>query len=65
MTILTCYANLIAVICLNLHASVRLFTSDTNWLVPTEHASGSHMVYFRPSKVYKDYKTTLHNLNYV
>jgi len=24
---------------LNLQASVRLFTSDTNWLVPIEHAS--------------------------
>jgi len=28
--------------------SVRLFTSDTNWLVPTEHASGSHVFYLRP-----------------
>jgi len=32
-TILTCYATFIVVICLNLQASVRLFTSVTNWLV--------------------------------
>jgi len=64
LTILTCYATLIVVICLNLQASVRLFTLDTNWLVSTEHASGSHMVFFRPTKV-NSYKTTLHNLNYV
>jgi len=62
LTILTCYATLIVVISLNLQASVRLFTWDTNWLVPTEHASVSHMVFFRPSKV-NSYKTTLHNLN--
>jgi len=61
LTILTCYATLIVVIYLNLQASVRLFTSDTNWLVPPEHASGSHVVFFRPSKV-NSYKTTLHNL---
>jgi len=36
----------------------------TKWLVPTEHASGSHVFYFRPSKV-NSYKNTLHNLNYV
>jgi len=41
---------------------VRLFTSDTKWLVLTEHASGSHVFSFRPSKV-NSYKTTLHNLN--
>jgi len=57
LTILTCYATLNVVICLNLQASVRLFSSDTNWLVPTEHASA--MVFFRPSKV-NSYKTTLH-----
>jgi len=28
---------------------VRLFTSNTKWLVPMEHASGSHVFYFRPS----------------
>jgi len=54
LTILTCYATSIVVIYLNLQASVRLFPSDTNWLVSTEHAS----------KV-NSYKTTLHNLNYV
>jgi len=64
LTILTCYATFIIVIFLNLQASVRLFTSGTNWLVPIEHASGSHVVIFRPSKV-NSYKTTLHNLNYV
>ena len=63
-TILTCYATFIVVICFNLQANGRLFTSDTNWLVPTEHASGSHVVFFRPSKV-NSYKTKLHNLNYV
>jgi len=31
----------IVVICLNLLASVRLFTSDTICLVLTEHVSGS------------------------
>ena len=40
---------------------MRLFTSDTNWLVPTEHSSWSHVFYFRPSKV-NSYKTTLHTL---
>ena len=30
-TILTCYTAFIVVICLNLQASVRWFTSDTNW----------------------------------
>jgi len=30
MTILTCYATLIVVICSNIQASVRLFTFDTN-----------------------------------
>ena len=49
LTILTCYATSIVVIYLNLPASMRLFTSDTNWLVPTEHASGSHAVLFRRS----------------
>jgi len=39
LTILTFYATFIIVIFLNLQASIRLFTSDTNWLVPTEHAS--------------------------
>jgi len=39
LTILTCYATVLVVICLNLQACVRLFKSDTNWLVPTEHAS--------------------------
>jgi len=34
LTSLTCYATLIVVICLNIQASVHLFTSDTNWLVP-------------------------------
>jgi len=62
LTILTCYATFIIVICLNHQASVRLFTSDTKWLVPTEHASVSHVVFFRLSKV-NSYKTTLHNLN--
>jgi len=47
---------------LNLLASVRLFTSDTKWLVPPEHATGSQMFSFQPSKV-NSYKTTLHNLN--
>ena len=64
MTILTCYATSIVVIYLNLQASVRLFTSNTKWLVPTEYVSWSHVFYFRPSKV-NSYKTTLHNLNYV
>jgi len=31
--------NFIVVICLNLQASVHVNTSDTNRLVPTEHAS--------------------------
>jgi len=39
LTILTCYVTFIVVNCLNLQASVRLFASDTNCLVPTEHAS--------------------------
>jgi len=43
---------------------LSVFTSDTNWLVPTEHASGSHLFYFRPSKV-NSCKTTLHTLSYV
>jgi len=37
----------IVVICLNLQVSVGLFISDTNWLVPSEHASWSHVFYFR------------------
>ena len=56
------YATVIIVICLNLLASVRLFTSDTKWLVLTEHASGSHVFCSQQSKV-NSYKTTLHNLN--
>ena len=55
---------LIVVICFNLQASVGLFTLDTNWLVPTEHASESHLLYIRPSKVnICSYKTTLHKSN--
>jgi len=43
---LTYYGTFIVVICLNLLTSVRLFTLDTKWLVPTEQASGSHVFYF-------------------
>jgi len=42
---------------------MRLFTFDTKYLVLTQHASsGSHMGYFRWSKV-NNYNTTLHNIN--
>jgi len=56
--ILTYYTTFTVVICFNLQASVRLFTSDTKWLVLTEHAPGSLVFCFRPSKV-NSYETTL------
>ena len=67
LVILTCYATSIVVIYLklNLPTSMHLFTFDTNGgYLLTGHVSGSHMVFFRPSKV-NSYKTTLHNLNLV
>ena len=67
---LTCYATLIVIIFLNLQACVRLFTSDTKWLVPTEQESGSpgaklrkavnneYTLLFPTSSVYNEYVYT-------